>query len=150
MTVWMEGWMAGWRDGGRATLSVAGALPEAVPGMVAGLPRTLAPLPATLSLRHSSVGAAAALVISVVAAAVAAETGGERRRDAWGANGPDGRESSTTRPRGDDNDKPDLETTSDICCISSRQPRAPRATWPACQAVPAARPPPRGPLLSRR
>ena len=99
--------MAGWRDGGRATLSVAGALPEAVPGMVAGLPRTLAPLPATLSLRHSSVGAAAALVVSAVAAAVAAETGGERRRDDWEADGPDDKEGSTTRPRGDNEDTPD-------------------------------------------
>ena len=35
---------------GRATLSVAGALPEAVPGMVADLPRTLTSLPAALGL----------------------------------------------------------------------------------------------------
>ena len=35
---------------GRATLSVAGALPEAVSGMVAGLPRILVSLPAALGL----------------------------------------------------------------------------------------------------
>ena len=71
------------------------------------------------------------MVISVVAAAVAAETGGERRRDDWEADGPDGREGSTTRPRGNDEDTPDLETTSDICCIPSRQPRAPGDDAPA-------------------
>ena len=40
--------------------------------MVAGLPRTLASLPAVLGLRHPGVGAAAALLLSVLAAAVAA------------------------------------------------------------------------------
>ena len=82
---WLDGGMAGWRDGGRLTLPVAGALPEAVPGMVVGLPRTLASLPATLSLRHSSVGAAAALVLSVVAAAVATEDRGRAARGRLGS-----------------------------------------------------------------
>ena len=65
---------------GRATLSVAGALPEAVPGMFDGLPRTLASLPAALSLRYSSFGAASALVLSVVVAALAAEGRGRASR----------------------------------------------------------------------
>ena len=50
-----------------ATIFITGALPEAVPGMVAGLTITLATLMAALGLRHLSVGAAAALVLSVVA-----------------------------------------------------------------------------------
>ena len=98
---------------GRATLSVAGAVPEAVPGMVAGLPRTLASLPPALSLQHSSVGSTAALVISFVMAAVAGKAGGERcgngggrlkaggerYGDGGGADGLDGREGRTTRAR---------------------------------------------------
>ena len=54
-------------------MSVAGALPVAVPELVAGLPRTLASLPAALGLWHSSIGAAATLVLSVAAAAVTAK-----------------------------------------------------------------------------
>ena len=67
---------------GRATLFVAGILSETVPGMVAGLPITLASLQAALGLRHSSVGAAAALVLSVVMAAIAAE-GRVRAAQGW-------------------------------------------------------------------
>ena len=78
----------GWSMGpitGRATLSVAGALPEAVPGMVTGLPITLTSLPAALSLRHSSVGAAAALVLSIAAEAVTVEDWGRAARGRRGS-----------------------------------------------------------------
>ena len=66
-----------------ATIFVAGALPRAVPGMVARLPITLATLMAALGLRHLSVGAAAALVLSVVASVAR----GDRRGGGMGRRG---------------------------------------------------------------
>ena len=64
------------------TIFVAGALPEAVSGMVAGLPITLATLTAALGLRHLRVRAVAALVLSVVATVARGERcgGGTGRR----------------------------------------------------------------------
>ena len=65
--------------------------------MVAGLPRTLASLPATHGLWHLSVWAAAVLVLSVNATAGVAEAGGKRcgdsggRRKAGGERRGDGR-----------------------------------------------------------
>ena len=66
-------------------MSVPGALPEAVPGIVDGRPRILASLLAALSLRHSSVRAAAALVLSIVKAVVVASGQGQVARGRQGS-----------------------------------------------------------------